>query len=509
MLADESRLRAVSLQKLYLPRSLNEISGALREISAAGKTCVISGGRTGITGGAVPVEADTIISLIHMNHFLALGYDNSRYYIRTQPGILLSELIYALEYRSFGNFLDPDIDESRITNDYIARRIAELRFPVDPTERAAHLGGIVATNASGSRTYRYGSTRDWVRGITLVLADGRIIKIHRGDIIAQEYSFIFTEKDGSLRNIAIPHAYSPQTKRAIGYCLEPNMDCIDLFIGSEGTLGVVGELELWLQKKPLAMLGIITVLKNENAALDLVEKARNHPFLHFDAIEYFDSDALQLVHRKKVLDGSGSTIPELPSWEGYAVYLELTGTEVKLEQLFDPLYVLLDAANAPLDKTWAATTEREIERQKLFRHAIPETVNEWISNIQKRYPALHKMGTDIAVPDTALKSIFSLYRQGLRKANLQAVIFGHIGNNHVHVNVLPRNPEEMNKAATLFIEWAREAVQLGGAVSAEHGIGRLKRYLLEVQYPPEIIRAMREIRDTFDPSRLLGSGVLI
>ncbi len=104
--------------------------------------------------------------------------------------------------------------------------------------------------------------------------------------------------------------------------------------------------------------------------------------------------------------------------------------------------------------------------------------------------------------------MFSLYREGLREAGLLSVVFGHIGNNHVHVNVLPRDMEELVKAWKLYRNWAEAVVDLGGAVSGEHGIGRLKKGLLEIQYPPDVLEAMRRIRRAFDPEGMLAPGVL-
>ncbi|MBN2712853.1 MAG: FAD-binding oxidoreductase, partial [Planctomycetes bacterium] len=120
-----------------------------------------------------------------------------------------------------------------------------------------------------------------------------------------------------------------------------------------------------------------------------------------------------------------------------------------------------------------------------------------------------KVGTDMAVPDEKLREVFAMYREGLEKAGLASVVFGHIGNNHVHVNILPADLDELKKAKELYLDWAPKVVEMGGAVAAEHGIGRIKKAMLEVQYPAETLDAMRNIRAAFDPKGTLAPGVLV
>ena len=253
----------------------------------------------------------------------------------------------------------------------------------------------------------------------------------------------------------------------------------------------------------------MAIVADEDKALALVEAARQHPSLPVQAIEYFDHDTLRLLRQKKEEDGPQSPIPELPSWEGAALYLELAGAEEETEAACEALEELLGAVGSSLDETWAAMEPDELERQKAFRHAVPETVNALIGQRAARFPGLHKVGTDMAVPDLALREIFGIYRRGLREAGLDSVVFGHIGDNHVHVNILPKDLDETKKAKALYLDWAREVVRLGGAVAAEHGIGRLKKAMLELQYPPEVLAAMRAVRRILDPQGVLGPGVLV
>jgi D-lactate dehydrogenase (cytochrome) len=490
MLTDESRLQADSVKTIYFPRSVEEIAGAFRELREGGMTCVISGGRTGITGGAVPIGADAVISMERMKGIYVPDCEGERFFVRTEAGVTLKEL-----------------------EEELARRAREggpaLWFPVDPTERSAQLGGMAATNASGPRTYLHGSTREWIRGLAMVLSDGSLLKVRRGDVQADGRLFRITDADGASREIVLPDTAVPRVKNAAGYFIRPGTDLVDLLVGSEGTLGIIAEIEFRLEEKPEATLGILIGTKDEEAALDLVEAARKAKDIPLQAIEYFDTDSIRLLNERKQEEGEGGALPEFPFHEGAAVYLEMAGTEPMMEAAGGRLESLLLSLGIPADRTWAARNERDLEHQKLFRHAVPETVNAWIGRRKQAYPDLHKVGTDFAVPDSALRKMFSLYRRGLREKGLQSVVFGHIGNNHVHVNVLPRNTEEMEAAGELYLKWAREAVSLGGSVSGEHGIGRLKKELLKIQYPPEVLEAMRLLRKAFDPAGILAPGVLL
>ncbi len=489
MLADESRLQADAVKAVYFPRSAEEIAGAFRELREGAMTCVISGGRTGITGGAVPVGADAVISMERMKGIPALEREGERFFVCAEAGMTLKEL-----------------------EEELARRARDQRpslwFPLDPTERSAQLGGMAATNASGSRTYLHGSTREWTRGLAMVLPDGSLLKVRRGDVQAEGLLFRIAGVDGVSRDIPLPDTAMPRVKNAAGYCVRPGMDLVDLLAGSEGTLGAIAEIEFWLEEKPEATLGILIGTKDEEAALDLVEAARRAKDLPLQAIEYFDPDSIRLLNERKREEGDGSSLPEFPFHDGAAVYLEMAGSESMIDEAAGRLEGLLLSLGIPADRTWAARDEKGLGLQKLFRHAVPETVNAWIGRRKQAYPDLHKVGTDFAVPDGALREMFALYRQGLSEKGLPSVIFGHIGNNHVHVNVLPRNMEELETAGELYLRWAREAVRLGGAVSGEHGIGRLKKDLLKIQYPPNVLEAMCLVRKAFDPAGILAPGVL-
>jgi D-lactate dehydrogenase (cytochrome) len=146
---------------------------------------------------------------------------------------------------------------------------------------------------------------------------------------------------------------------------------------------------------------------------------------------------------------------------------------------------------------------------KRFRHALPERINALISERKREIPELTKVGTDMAVPLVALATMMAEYRAGLEAERLERCIFGHIGNGHLHVNILPRSADEMRRGRALYKEFARRAVALGGSVAGEHGIGRLKREFMPIQYDEAAIEAMRRVKRACDPQGILNPGVML
>ncbi len=508
LLGDESKLRAVNIDTLYLPSTVEEVVWAVRDVKSKGKRCVISAGRTGIAGGAVPVDGGSVISLDGLSQFLAVGQDREGYYVRVESGISLALLTGFLKKKDFEKCNDLTETEQRSIEEITGDDALQIWFPVNPTETSAHIGGIVATNASGARTFRWGATRDWVRAIDVVLADGRLMKIRRGEVAAENGLFQLSQPDGSVTEIRVADFNLPTTKATLGYPLKEDMDLIDLFIGSEGTLGIIVRVELKIIPRAASVIGVLVIVPEEQTALRLVEEVRLRQDLHLDAIEYFDSAALQLLKEKKEVDGTGSHIPDLRNWDGSGIYFEFSGTEEETEEACIPLEEVLEQFSLNLDDSWAAMTPSEMAAQRLFRHAVPEAVNSIIGQRKREYPGLHKVGTDMAVPDDKLSSVFEMYRESLQQSGIDSVVFGHIGDNHVHVNMLPKNMDELAQAKQLYLGWAKAVVRMGGAVAAEHGIGRMKKAMLTIQYPKEILDSMRTVRRCFDPEAMFGSGVL-
>jgi D-lactate dehydrogenase (cytochrome) len=301
----------------------------------------------------------------------------------------------------------------------------------------------------------------------------------------------------------------PQVKNAAGYYAKDEMALLDLFIGSEGTLGVFSEIELRVLRVPACRWGVMVFFPAEDAAVRFVKAVRSVlPDLRPVAVEFFDFHALDLLRRQKASNPAFVDIPEMPPAFHTAIYVEYHGAEAVVSQALDKMSGLAITAGGSEDASWVAMTESELERFKFFRHALPESVNLVIDERRKREPELTKLGTDMAVPDSELDRVLTMYRTGLAEKGLESVIFGHIGNNHVHVNILPRTLQEYNVGKDLYLQWAREVVSMGGTVSGEHGIGKFKVALLLEMFGEKGIREMRDIKRVFDPDGKLNRGNL-
>ena len=350
-------------------------------------------------------------------------------------------------------------------------------YPPDPTEWTASVGGTIATNASGSRSFLYGSTRQWIRSLTAVFIDGSIRTFRRGDVV----DFPFTP-------LPAPRA----RKHTAGYRLRQGMDWIDLLCGSEGTLAAVVEAELALLPQPAAMLSGVVFFPSPQSALAAVDAWRPIPQLRM--LEYLDNSSLRIL---------SAAYKDIPAAAQSALLIEQ-----QLDSLpGDPIgewIDRLDAANALAEQSWFGETAHDRERFRALRHSLPEVVNDRVH--RNGFP---KLNTDYAVPIEASQSMLDYYVSRL-DAELPGryAIFGHIGDAHVHVNMLPESQADFDTGLPLTIEFARHAVSLGGTVSAEHGLGRKKRDLLAIEFTQAQIDAMRKVKCRLDPQWLLGRGVL-
>jgi D-lactate dehydrogenase (cytochrome) len=162
-----------------------------------------------------------------------------------------------------------------------------------------------------------------------------------------------------------------------------------------------------------------------------------------------------------------------------------------------------------MDDTWAGIEAGDVEKMKAVRHLIPESVNTLISQRKQKYPRVHKLGTDMAVPDEHLETIIAYYKELLDIFGLEYIIFGHIGDNHLHVNILPRTDAEVDQGMDLYRQFAEKAVQLGGTVSAEHGIGKLKRVFLRIMYGDSGLEEMAGVKRMLDPDWIINPGNMI
>lgn len=444
--ASNTRGRATGLLR---PRSAEEVAEALQRATAAGEPVTVTARRTATTGAPVP-----------------------------QGGWLLStellDTVYSPTHAQAGALLG---HVQRVADD------AGWLLPPDPTSRMeCSLGAAISCNASGARSFRYGATRPWVEWVQAVLPTGEIIEADRSTPIPASWPVVrWTE---------------PSVKTAAGYA--PATNLLDLLIGQEGTLAVLTQARMRVVRPPAGVLSLLAFFADEPSLVAFVDAARAQADrarapraapgpLNPRAIEYFDHHALTLVRER---------VPDVPAEATGALFLEIEHDgEPPLEVWWDALV----AHDALADHTIVAESDAGRRRLHAVRHAVPAGINERV--VANGMP---KVGTDFAVPDPALAPILRAYAA----VDLPSVCFGHIGDNHLHLNLLPRTPEELAHARRLYVDLARQAVALGGTVSAEHGIGKIKRGLLAEMVGPAVLERMRALKSAVDPAWILGRGTL-
>ena len=185
-----------------------------------------------------------------------------------------------------------------------------------------------------------------------------------------------------------------------------------------------------------------------------------------------------------------------------AISFDFLYSEETIVKSLEIVKQLLEQCNSSVDMSWCGYEDRELERFKHFRHAVPEIVNNIIAERKKKYHGIHKLGSDMSVTNEHLVDMMHFYQQTLREEGLEYAIWGHIGDNHVHVNILPRNMEELEKGKAIYKKFAQKAVEYGGSVSAEHGIGKIKHEYLLIMFGKEGIDEMKRVKEALDPQYL-------
>lgn len=472
-LSDASYIRDGHADRVVLPETVTEVSRILASASRDRIPVTVSGAGTGTVGGRIAFGG-IVVATDRLNRIKSIDTQQRR--ALAEPGVILSDFQQAVEREG-------------------------LMYPPDPTERGCFLGGNVATNASGSRTFKYGPTRNYIEGLKIVLASGEVLDVRRGETRARGRHLSVPLSQGTLE-VALPSFELPRTrKNATGYFVAADMDLIDLFIGSEGTLGVVVEIEVRLLPKPLGLLSGVVFFVSEVAVLSFVDQARRLSLKHraarvsdrldARALEFFDEESLNFLRQK---------YPNVPIEAVGAIFFEQETTPATEDSLMTDWMELVESHEAMSD-SWFATNEQDQEKLREFRHQLPVLMNEWFAKYRQR-----KVSTDMAVPDEAFAGMFELYQSKLRASGLRYTMFGHIGDNHVHVNILPRDNNEGERAKELYVEFLKHAAAVGGTLSAEHGVGKLKREYLKLFYTDEQLRELAAIKKAFDPNGILGRG---
>jgi FAD/FMN-containing dehydrogenase len=429
---------------IALPRTVEEVRAIARLCSEQRVAIVPSGGRTGLAGAATATAGELVLSLERINRVLAI--DEPGRTLRCEAGVTL-----------------------QAAQDAAAK--AGLVYPVDYASKgSAQIGGSIATNAGGVKVIRYGLTRAHVLGLEVVLADGELLSL-----------------DGEL------------VKDNTGYQLR------QLFIGSEGTLGIIVAATLSLVRPPAGQLVVLCSVTSDHAMLDLFARLRASA-LTLSAFECFDRGCVDRVVAHRGVEQAGP-LAELGPMQ---VLIELELGAHELGQAEDGpsqaalMDLLADAQEAgELLDAVIAQTDAQARELWAWREDISESLHGFTP---------HK--ADVSVPIREVAQFVTRWREAVAAAlpDIPALCFGHVGDGNLHLNLL--RPEGLELDAFLerchgfdpsMYALVREH---RGSVSAEHGIGLLKRDYLGHTRSPREIASMRAIKQVFDPLGILNPGKL-
>lgn len=417
---------------IALPANAVEVQGIVRWANEHHVALVPSGGRTGLSGGAVAAHGELVVSLSRMNH--VVGFDAADRTLTVEPGMPLEAA-------------------------HAAAREHGLIYPVDFASRGScSIGGNIATNAGGIRVIRYGTTREWIAGLKVVAGNGELLELNRSLV-----------------------------KNSSGY------DFRQLLVGSEGTLGIVVEATLKLAEPPPPAQTMLLALPSMDAVLAVFRLFRAK--LALQAFEFFTDIAVRhvLAHgAQRAIDGD----------HPYYVVTEYDAPdETTKEAALAVFGEALEAGNV-LDGVIA---QSEAQAQALWR--LREGITE---SLAPHKPYKNDVSVRIGAVPAFLHEMQALLAR--EYPHIEVVWFGHIGDGNLHINVL--KPDDLSDDA--FIAQCEHVTKLlasvlkthGGSISAEHGIGLVKRPYLDSTRSAAEIALMRGVRKVFDPNGILNPGKL-
>ncbi len=411
---------------VLLPASTEEVSKIMALAHRHTVPVVARGAGTGMTGGAVPRSGGLVLAMSRCNRILEIDTENHLAVV--EPGVLTGDLKSAAQRHG-------------------------LFYPPDPASSAfCTIGGNVAENAGGPSAVKYGVTRDYVRALTVVLADGRVL--HTGERTA---------------------------KGVVGY------DLTRLFVGAEGTLGIVTRITLRLIPLPEDKATVLAVFPDVASATALVPALVNG--FAPCTLEYMDRTAIDLVRRE---------LPaRLPAEAGALLLIELDGRQevVRREQkrLVDFLH------SSPALAVMEANAPFEAEELWRARRALSPAA----FNLRP-----DKLSEDVVVPRNRIPQLVAFVEELAAELALPIFTFGHAGDGNIHVNIMHNAAlaPEAQAAAAAKKRLFDKTLALGGTLSGEHGIGMTKAPFLALELAPTAIEVMRALKTALDPKSILNPG---
>ncbi len=413
------------------PESTDEVSRIVKLAFEHEIPVTARGAGTGLAGGAVPVRGGIVLDLSGMNRILEIDMDNLQ--VVVEPGVIQDALNDAL--KPFGFFFPPNPGSSAMCT----------------------IGGMIAYNASGMRCVKYGTTRNYVRDLEVVLADGTVI-----------------------------HTGSKMLKSAAGY------DLTQLMIGSEGTLGIVTKAGLKIAPLPKARKLVMAAFENAELAGKAVIKTFSSGVVP-SACEILDRVSLEVLKRYD----PNLVLPA----EGDVILFEVDGTETSAREAAEQVMEVC----SPLALT-IKLAESEKEMADIW--AARKLVGAAVSRLDPTKTRIY-VGEDVGVPMKRIPELLGRVQEISEEFDLPAMKYGHIGDGNLHlalfIDVL--NQDEWDRLKKAADKVHRTAIELGGTVSSEHGVGAARGMYMEAQWGPAF-EVMRTIKKALDPKGILNPGKL-
>jgi glycolate oxidase len=409
------------------PGNDDEVSRILRLASEVGVPVIPRGAGSGMSGGALPVKGGLVMPMLRFNRILSIDQDNL--VAKVEPGVITAHLQASVEH--IGLFYPPDPASYHIST----------------------IGGNVAQCAGGLRAVKYGVTRDYVLGLTVVLPTGEIIKT------------------------------GVETKKGVaGY------DLTRLILGSEGTLAVITAIILRLIPKPPAKKTMIALFPDVSSAVQTVSDIIRHKIIP-SILELIDRLCLDCIREEMNLP--------LPPGAGSMLLIELDGEKILLERDVDRLREICSRGGS-LTFT-AAHDSKEADRLWDARRSISPS-------LYKLRP--HKISEDIVVPRSRMADLVAYLDELGNRYGLPLPAFGHAGDGNIHVNIMldRTNARELADAKSVINRLFKKVIQMGGTITGEHGIGITKAMYLEMEIPRTGLELMFRIKKAFDPAGILNPG---
>ncbi len=426
---DQSSYPASPPEAVAWPGSTAEVSAILRLASAHRFPVTAWGAGTGLEAMAVPVRGGLTVNFGRLNRLLAVHAQD--FQVTVQPGLLYKDM--NRELAAHGLF-----------------------FPPDPGANAS-IGGMIANNAAGTRTVRYGATRDNVLALEVVLADGTVIRTG-----------------------------SRSVKQSAGY------DLTHLFVGSEGTLGLVTEATLKLAPLPEHFSAVTTAFPTVEAAATAVFAIIGSG-LNPVALELLDEQSVRLLAAE-----AGFELTPAPN-----LFLEFSGASR------DALETELAMVEALCRECGAISFRAGMGRDA--RNRLWEARHHMFETMVRAFPGQRWLVTDVAVPISRYPEMVAFVRQTFDELALQGGLVGHAGDGNLHTLIFfpPDSPEAAARADRHNELIVRQALQLGGTSTGEHGVGVGKQKFMELEHGPGAMALMRQIKQTLDPLGILNPGKIL